>query len=191
MKNAVADEQSRRSHEAQAEAHDVRERITSTAQNVKERVEDKLNRHRDETKTENLQRWQHAGRTTRARWIPASPFSLSESLIVLLAPVQNVRRDKDEEHDGDNAVKREERRVEPAEIAGRDDGVLIGEKTRRRPRTPRRATGPKPNACSITKSSTAIPACMTRAIQNAPRRPNACGTLYRPTRRSCSKSWQA
>jgi uncharacterized protein YjbJ (UPF0337 family) len=50
VKNAVADEHARRSHEAQADGHDVRERVTSTAQNVKERIEDRVNRGRDESK---------------------------------------------------------------------------------------------------------------------------------------------
>jgi uncharacterized protein YjbJ (UPF0337 family) len=48
VKNAVADEQARRSRETQADAHDVRERVTSTSQNVKERIEDRVNRHRDD-----------------------------------------------------------------------------------------------------------------------------------------------
>jgi uncharacterized protein YjbJ (UPF0337 family) len=51
VKNAVADEQARKSRDAQADAHDVRERITSTSQNVKERIEDRVNRHRDETRS--------------------------------------------------------------------------------------------------------------------------------------------
>ncbi|HEX5283899.1 MAG TPA: CsbD family protein [Bryocella sp.] len=50
VQNAAADTQARKSREAQAEAHDVRERVTSTARNVKERIEDSVDRHHDRTK---------------------------------------------------------------------------------------------------------------------------------------------
>lgn len=50
VQNAAADTQARRSREAQAEAHDVRERVTSTARNVKERIEDSVDRHNNRTK---------------------------------------------------------------------------------------------------------------------------------------------
>src|SRR5581483_9882604 len=50
VQNAAADTQARGSREAQADAHDVRERVTSTAKNVKERVEDSVDRHHNRTK---------------------------------------------------------------------------------------------------------------------------------------------
>ncbi len=46
VKNAAADTHARRSHEAQVDAHDVREKVTSTARNVKERIEDSVDRNR-------------------------------------------------------------------------------------------------------------------------------------------------
>ena len=46
VKNAAADTHAQKTHEAKAEAHDVRERVTTTAQNVKERIEDSVDRHR-------------------------------------------------------------------------------------------------------------------------------------------------
>lgn len=50
VKNAVADDRARKTDAARAEGHDVRERVTSTAQNVKERIEDSMDRHRRDSK---------------------------------------------------------------------------------------------------------------------------------------------
>ena len=47
VQNAAADMHNRRMEEGRAQAHDVRERVTSTAQNAKERIEDSMNRHKD------------------------------------------------------------------------------------------------------------------------------------------------
>ena len=46
----------------------------------------------------------------------------------LLAPVQDVRRDEDKKHNGDDAIQREECSVEAAKISGCNDEVLIHEK---------------------------------------------------------------
>ena len=46
VQDAASDEQARRSNRAQADAHDVREKVTSTAQNVKERIKDSVDRNR-------------------------------------------------------------------------------------------------------------------------------------------------
>src|SRR5581483_2496329 len=50
VQNAAADTQARRSREAQAEAHDVRERVKSTDRNVKDRIEDSVDRNHNRTK---------------------------------------------------------------------------------------------------------------------------------------------
>ncbi len=57
--------------------------------------------------------------------------------------------------------------------------------------TPSIATFPNPNRTTSQHSISNIPTCIARAIQNAGTSPNACGTLFNPTMRSCSKSWHA
>lgn len=57
----------------------------------------------------------------------ASPVFFYEVPSLRSAAVQNVGRDKEEEHNRDHAIQREERRVHPAEVTGADDGVLVGE----------------------------------------------------------------
>jgi uncharacterized protein YjbJ (UPF0337 family) len=47
IKNAAANDDVHRSRRDQAAAHDVRESVTSTAQNVKDRIEDSVDRHRN------------------------------------------------------------------------------------------------------------------------------------------------
>jgi hypothetical protein len=42
--------------------------------------------------------------------------------------VQDVRRDEDKKHNGDDAIQREEGSVEAAKISGCNDEVLIHEK---------------------------------------------------------------
>ena len=120
-----------------------------------------------------------------------APPARSASRRAARAEIISERRrasDEAEEDDADHAVDREERRVEPAQVAGPDERVLVGEQRRdRRDAEPvrrrrRRARARRRRAARPRRGGAA------RAPRNTPRSPKRTAHECSPCSRSCSTS---
>ncbi len=101
---------------------------------------------------------------------------------------QDVRQDEGEERHRDDAVHREEGRVEPAQVVGPDERVLVEEQpcdeSPRRPSRGSRRRRPSPTATS----SAIVDRCSARAPAKAPRSPKRVAHECSPCSRSTSTS---